>query len=298
MMRKFIVLLILIPFLVGFDTRNSIVPSAEIRSGGPGKDGIPALFNPEFIDSDQASYLRPDDRVLGIELAGEARAYPIRLLNWHELVNDVVGESAILISYCPLCGTGMAFDRSIHHEIYEFGVSGKLYNSDVLFYDKKTDSLWSQIRMEAISGPMVSQKLNQLRVTHTTWEKWKSGHPKTRVLSLNTGYSRDYGRDPYAGYGQVTRLYFPVNNKDSRLHSKDWVLGIEINGHTKAYPFVLLGKLEMPIRDKVGGQEIDIYFDKEGSSGYITDQEGEIIPTVQAYWFAWAAFHPDTELHM
>jgi len=141
--KKYIHIFLFITFLflqLGFDYAQHSIPINEIHSGGPDKDGIPALVDPEFISGDEVKYLKTSDRILGLSINGEAKAYPIRILNWHELVNDRVGEKEVLVSYCPLCGTGMAFDARIDGKRFLFGVSGKLYNSDVLMYDKQTES--------------------------------------------------------------------------------------------------------------------------------------------------------------
>jgi len=283
--------------LFGFDYSKHNIPLNEIHDGGPPKDGIPALYDPEFILADDAKYLNPKDRVLGISLNGEAKAYPIRILNWHELVNDRVGGENVLISYCPLCGTGMVFEADIKGERYLFGVSGKLYNSDVLFYDKKTESLWSQIRMEAVTGPMTGQKLKLLPAEHTTWEAWRSKHPDTLVLSDKTGHFRDYSNNPYAGYGRSSEIYFPVNHQDNRLPGKEWIVGVVINSQAKAYSFESLKREEAGVKDTIGEEKITIHYDKKSESAVVKNNDGEIIPSVQAYWFAWRAFYPRTELY-
>lgn len=282
--------------LLGFDYSIHSIPLNEIHDGGPPKDGIPALYDPEFTSAQEAGYLEQTDRVLGLMLNGEAKAYPIRILNWHELVNDRVGGENILVSYCPLCGTGMVFEVDIKGERFLFGVSGKLYNSDVLFYDKKTESLWSQIKMEAVTGTMTGQKLKLLPAEHTTWEAWRSKHPDTLVLSTNTGHFRDYSKDPYSGYGGSPGIYFPVNHKDNRLPVKEWVVGIVIDGQTKAYSFERLRKEDDPVKDVFAGKEIAIRYNKNADSAVIEDRDGQVIPSVQAYWFAWRAFYPQTEL--
>ena len=133
----------------GFDVGNASIPVDEILPGGPPRDGIPAIDNPVFMDAQKATFLSEDDRVIGIARHGITRAYPIAILNWHEIVNDRIGQESIVVTYCPLCGTGMVFAAG---SALSFGVSGLLYNSDVLMYDRQTDSLWSQLKMEAVSG--------------------------------------------------------------------------------------------------------------------------------------------------
>jgi len=280
----------------GGDFSKHSIPLNEIYDGGPPKDGIPALFDPGFVSADEADFLRPADRILGLEVGGEAKAYPIKILNWHELVNDHVGGKSVLVSYCPLCGTGMAYDAVIDGKRFLFGVSGKLYNSNVLFYDKETESLWSQLKMEAVTGSMTGKKLQLLPLEHTTWSDWQRRHPQTKVLSLKTGHRRDYFRDPYGDYERNRRIFFPVAHEDARLHPKAWVIGVIINGQAKAYPFQALAQESGPVEDEAGGKKILIDYDTENASAVITDMRGEIIPSVQLYWFAWAAFYPETEL--
>ncbi|OGW84187.1 MAG: hypothetical protein A2Z83_03405 [Omnitrophica bacterium GWA2_52_8] len=277
----------------GGDFSKHSIPLNEIYDGGPPKDGIPALFDPEFVSADEADFLRPADRILGLEAGGEAKAYPIKILNWHELVNDHVGGKSVLVSYCPLCGTGMAYDAVIDGKRFLFGVSGKLYNSNVLFYDRVTESLWSQLMMEAVTGPMTGEKLRLLPLEHTTWADWKRKHPQTKALSLKTGHSRDYFRDPYGDYEQNNRIFFPVAHEDSRLSRKAWVVGVIINKQAKAYP---LESLLPEVSDEIAGQKIRIEYDSKSRSAVVRNEQGEVMPSVQAYWFAWAAFYPETEL--
>ena len=280
----------------GFDTSNSSVPVDEIMAGGPPKDGIPALTDPELLDAADATYMQPDDRVMGIEIDGIARAYPISILNWHEIVNDQINNQRYAVTYCPLCGTGMVFDSNVGGQVTDFGVSGLLYNSDVLLYDRNTDSLWSQIMAEAISGELVGEKLKAIPVSQTTWRDWLERYPDTQVLSTNTGYSRDYNRNPYRGYEQSRQLYFGVNNKaPENYHPKEQVIGLEINGVYKAYPFVELEKYgRSRFQDTVNGVSITVEWDSTNQSVTLSNSEGVRIAGIQGFWFAWFAFHPDT----
>lgn len=284
-------------FLSGFDYSKHNIPISEIHSGGPAKDGIPALYDPKFILASEANYLNPSDRVLGLRLKGEAKAYPIRILNWHELVNDTVGGKDVLVSYCPLCGTGMAFDANIDGKKFLFGVSGKLYNSDVLMYDKETESLWSQIKMEAVTGSMTGTRLTLLPLAHTTWDAWKTEYPDTKVLSKKTGHFRNYDDSPYSSYETSNQIMFPVKHKDDRLSRKEWVLGVVINDEAKAYSFKRLRKERISVKDAVGGRDIVVVYDEENQSAVIIDDQGNIVPATQVYWFAWVTFYPDTGLY-
>ncbi|CAM4231728.1 DUF3179 domain-containing protein [Gillisia limnaea] len=183
----------------GFDLGNASIPIAEIKDGGPPKDGIPSIDAPVFIKAQQAS-LKADDRILGVKENGIAKAYPINILNFHEIVNDNFNGKSVVITYCPLCGSGIAFDAEIDGKALEFGVSGLLYNSDVLLYDRLTESLWSQLEYKAVSGPMAGKELKILNTANTTWKNWKEKNPETLVLSEKTGFKRDYSLNPYPGY--------------------------------------------------------------------------------------------------
>lgn len=281
----------------GFVLDGALVAEEEIRQGGPPRDGIPSLDYPEIIAADEARYLREKDRVLGVTIDGVARAYPIRILNYHEIVNDIVAGKGVAVTYCPLCGTGVVFDAERDGVILEFGVSGLLYNSDVLLYDRKSDSLWSQIMRTAISGPMKGEKLTVLPVSHTSWRDWLARHPHTEVLSDDTGFRRNYRVNPYAGYSGTGQIYFPVSGEDQRYRRKERVLGIEIDGHFKAYPFQELEKSPPSFEDQFRGVEFIVNFDEENDSASVTNDAGEELPTMLAFWFAWYAFHPGTEVY-
>ena len=280
----------------GFDLSNASIPVEEILAGGPPKDGIPALTNPVLLNALDATYLRPYDRVIGIELDGIARAYPISILNWHEIVNDKINKQQYAITFCPLCGTGVAFSSEVAGTVSEFGVSGLLYNSDVLLYDRNTESLWSQILGEAVSGKMLGEKLHAIPIIHTTWRDWLSRHPQTQVLSTETGYSRDYSRNPYLGYEQSRQLFFSVKNiAPDNYHPKEQVFGLEINGVYKAYPFIELEKNgHSRFKDTVNGISVTINWDSTNQSVTLTNSSGVKIAGIQGFWFAWFAFHPDT----
>ncbi|MDQ3536054.1 MAG: DUF3179 domain-containing protein, partial [Bacteroidota bacterium] len=184
-----------------FDISNTTISANEIKDGGPPRDGIPAIDKPEFKKASDIK-LDEDTRVLGVIVNGIAKAYPISIMNYHEIVNDHFGGKPVVVTYCPLCGSGIAFDASIENNTRTFGVSGLLYNSDMLLYDRQTESLWSQIMMEAVSGPLVKSKLQMIPTMNTSWEEWKKKHPQTFVLTENTGYTRDYSKNPYPGYIQ------------------------------------------------------------------------------------------------
>ena len=281
----------------GFLLDDALIPTQEIRSGGPPRDGIPSLDNPLFVTADKARFLRPNDRILGVELNGIERAYPIRILNFHEIVNDIIDGQPLVITYCPLCGSGMAFESTIDGKHLKFGVSGLLYNSDVLLYDRQSASLWSQIAKTAVTGKMKGTKLNAIPVAHTTWRDWRTRHPETKVLSTETGFRRNYKVDPYPNYGRDRRLYFPVAQEDRRYSRKAMVMGLETGGQFKAYPFSELKKSASQFTDTFQGQQFEVYYDNRNQTARILDANGDEIPTLIAFWFAWYAFHPGTEVY-
>lgn len=281
----------------GFDLTGALVPAAQIESGGPPRDGIPAIDRPKFVKADEARFLQGDDRVLGVARNGIAKAYPVRILNWHEIVNDSFGAERIAVTFCPLCGTGIAYVSQAGGKLLSFGVSGLLYNSDVLLYDRQTQSLWSQILAQAVSGPLKGAKLTPVALSHTSWADWKKRHPDTLVLSTDTGFTRDYGRDPYAGYAQDPTILFPVTGQSPRYQAKEPVIGVEVGGKFKAYPFVELAKAKGGrVTDSLGGKPLTVRFDPEHRTGTVFDAQGKEIPSVIVYWFAWYAFHHDTEV--
>jgi hypothetical protein len=280
--------------LAGFDLEPSLVPSGQIISGGPPKDGIPALTNPKIESAASANeWLRPWDRILAVSVNGRHRAYPVRILNWHEIVNDRIDGKAFVVTYCPLCGSGVVFDTQ-----ETFGVSGLLYQSDVLLYDKKTESLWSQLMAQAVTGPRIGERLKTLPVTLSTWEAWRKQHPKGSVLSRRTGYRRDYSRDPYQNYDLTDEIFFPVGHSDDRLHAKAWVIALASGGKARAWHVDAVARAG-ELRENWNGRDIIVRYNKEADSVKTLDAaSGDVLPATTLYWFAWAAFHPDTELYL
>ncbi len=284
--------------LSGFDYSRHSIPLDEISDGGPGKDGIPSIDNPRFLTAEEAdgSMLRDADRVLGFSYNGHTRAYPVKILNWHEIVNDQVGGQPVVVSFCPLCGTGMVFDANVKNRKLKFGVSGLLYQSDMLLYDHQTESLWSQIKSEAVTGPMTGTRLKLLASMHTNWGSWKKKHPQTMVLSEKTGFQRPYDRDPYQGYESNSRLMFDVGLMNSKYPPKEKVIGIEMDGKAKVYPFSELSRTRSPVQDVFNNIKIQIFYDKVTRTAVIKDSKNKELPSVVGFWFAWFAFHPETKV--
>ena len=283
------------PVRNGFDLADASIPHDEILAGGPPRDGIPAIHNPKFLDANQAEFLQPDDRVLALTVGGQARAYPVRILDWHEIVNDQVGQTRFAVTYCPLCGSGVVFRAQAGGQKLSFGVSGLLYKSDVLLYDRETESLWSQILRRAVSGPLKGARLESIPAVHTTWRDWKNRHPDGLVLSTETGHERDYSRSPYGDYDSSRALYFPVGPEAPRFHPKEPVLGVESRGRFKAYPFSELRKNgAAEVRDVVGETEVVVLWNESESAAEL--RENEDAESLRLFWFAWHAFHPETEI--
>ncbi len=278
----------------GFDLSTTSVPAREILSGGPARDGIPALTHPRVVPAAESPW-KDDETVIGVSLNGESRAYPIAILDWHELVNDTLGGQPILVSYCPLCGTGMVFEREIGGRVRSFGVSGLLYQSDVLLYDRGSESLWSQIASEAISGPERGTRLEIMRSSQMSWGEWRERHPDTTVLSAETGHRRDYGRSPYRGYATSPRLYFPAPI-DARYHPKTPTLGLRTReGATRAYPAPELSANGGRVTEMFAGHQVQIAYDSATRTFEVEAPAG--VEVIEGYWFAWAAFHPDSTVY-
>ncbi|THB72549.1 MAG: DUF3179 domain-containing protein [Gammaproteobacteria bacterium] len=279
----------------GFDLTNATINKDEILFGGPPRDGIPAINSPNFLTIEKIDYLRDKDIVLSVKSGDVVRAYPTRILVWHEIVNDVVAGKPVVVTYCPLCGTGMVFDRMVDGRLRTFGVSGLLYQSDVLMYDRETESLWSQLAMKGVSGDGVDVKLKWLPSEHLTWKAWKEKYPHGEVLSMDTGFSRNYGARAYASYFDSDVIMFPVPQTRKELANKEKVLGVIINGKPKAYP--LSGfKVGQVVKDDLGGVKISVSYDGDRQYPLVTDAKGQDITSVVVFWFAWQAFYPNTEL--
>jgi len=285
--------------LNGFNLNGALIAPKDIHRGGPPRDGIPSIDHPKFKKASEYKDFGNNSQMLGVFYNGIAKAYPIRILDWHEIVNDQYRGKPIAITYCPLCGSGMAFETDLSDgKSTEFGVSGLLYNSDVLLYDRSTNSLWSQIMGKAISGPLKGQELEPVSTQRTTLGAWKALHPETLILTKQTGFNRDYNRSPYGSYDTDNRTFFPVANSDNTFHKKEWVIGIESNGVYKAYSIKRLAKLSnQKLVDKVGGESFTITWDKKAENVFIKNSNGKEVVGFQMFWFAWAPFHPDTQIY-
>jgi len=273
------------------------VPLYEIRGGGPPKDGIPPIDNPEFVSVSEAEVA--DDVVgIAVSIGGDDRFYPFNILVWHEIVNDTFGDQRVLISYCPLCLSGIVFDPVVQGERVEFGTSGKLWNSNLVMYDRKTDSLWSQVLGEAILGEMTGTQLNVLPSDQIKFGNWKAQHPDGKVLSQNTGVFRDYTDDPYGDYYTTPGTFFSLTNRDDRLPDKTFVLGVVINSEAKAYVPAAVERAGR-FTDTVGGKRIIVEWQDDIGAVRMFDRDNpeERINPFANFWFSWAAAHPETDVY-
>lgn len=263
-----------------------------VFQGCPSRDCIPSIDRPQFLNAADADFLDADDLVLSITHASITRAYPTRILDRHEIVNDYFGETPVAVTYCPLCGSGLAFIRMLDGTTVELGVSGLLHNNDLIMYDRKTHSLWQQITGEAIAGPKRGSKLEPLPATMSLWADWKSAHPDAEVLAPPKD-PKNYSKAAYGDYASSDRLLFPVSAQDARIHVKKIVYGIEVNTQSIAVESEWLlqnGHWEHKINDQI------LRLEANSSGGIIGTLDGQPIPIHRMYWFAWYSFHPDTAL--
>jgi hypothetical protein len=278
----------------GFDVTERSVPLERIVSGGPGKDDIPAIDEPRFLSAGQADFLADDDLVIGVVGTTTAKAYPLRILTWHEVVNDHLDDTAVAVTFCPLTASALVFDRRIDGREHSFGVSGWLYENNVLMYDRATDSLWSQLGGGAVAGVATGTQLVHVASLRTSWQSWKEAHPATLVLSPDSGVRRDYARNPYRLYELSGSPMFEPARLDARVQAKELVLGVSVGSERKAYPFIELEVAGVrSITDRVGDHDITVHFD--GQNAYATSTGG-VVDAFMVYWFAWSVFHPATDI--
>ena len=314
-----------------------LIKKDEIFDGGPGKDGIPSVDNPQFTDVGGSSYLLDNDLVIGISIGGVLRAYPHPILDWHEIVNDEINGKKLAITYCPLTGSAIAWNRQGTVANSTFGVSGLLYNSNLIPYDRGSESNWSQMKLQCVNGSLIGREIETSKIIETTYKTWREMYPASKILSTNTGFGRQYGNYPYGGYRTNNDLIFPVNLEDNRLQKKVRVLGLIERSETIAFPinsfeggisiknvtfggkdFVVIGSsgknyaaaykrkldngttLEFTITQ---GELPVVMMDNEGTKWDIFGEAiegpraGESLQQAKAfiaYWFAWAAFYPNT----
>lgn len=258
----------------------------NLVGGGPPKDGIPSIDNPVYLSAEEAN-LAPDELVFGIDYRGEVLAFPQDIMYWHEIVNENIGGEKVSVTYCPLTGSIIGYKGK------ELGVSGKLYNSNLVMYDRASDARVPQILGAGIEGSLEGEFLEKFPVVVTTWGKWKAQHPTTKVLSRETGFDRDYDRNPYPGYDDALRVWFPLAARSDKFETKKIVYGIKHNGEELAVPkaeFRQVGEDTVAL----GGESVTLkYNEKLDVVQAFADEE---LPAIPVYWFAWYAYYPDTKV--
>ncbi|MCK0135920.1 DUF3179 domain-containing protein [Arenibacter sp. S6351L] len=311
------------------------IPKTEVFDGGPGKDGIPALDHPKFTNVQNIDYLNDTDLVIGIKNGEEIKAYPHAILDWHEIVNDNISNVLVAVTYCPLTGTGIGWNRRVKGTVTTFGVSGLLYNTNLIPYDRATGSNWSQILNESVNGSLIGEKIDLISLFETDWKTWKSLFPNSQILSSDTGFSRTYGVSPYGDYNtNNSRFLFPVA-KDPRLPAKERVHAIIDDEDAKTYRFasftanniirdsfkgkeyIIVGNVNFIVSFQLNAEESSLNFEYvyNGSESLIKDSEGnewnifgeaisgpkaggflESSSSFMGFWFSIPAFY-NTEIY-
>lgn len=274
-------------FGLSTDTSKSIIDIGLVLSGGPGKNGIPAINNPKFTNIIN-SEVDDDTRGILVFIDGIKRFYPYSILVWHEIVNDNIGDKYFSVTFCPLCDSGIVFNRRVRDSILQFGVSGLLFESNLLMYDLETESLWSQAAGEAVVGEYSGTELDIFPLQVITFSELKNKHPDSSVLSTDTGYSRNYSSTPYGGYLDTEDTVFPTSFKDKRFSAKELFYVFPFN--KKSY--------SIRYKDIEEGEHIavskNIEFQIKRNGGEITIMNDEnIIPGYFELWFSWSIHHED-----
>jgi hypothetical protein len=293
------------------DFSKHLVPVAEFQSGGPPRDGIPPIDRPRYTRAGDVDFLADREPVILVEADGDSRAFPLQILTWHEIVNAQIGDTPVAVTFCPLCNTAIAFDRRVDGDILDFGTTGKLRDSDLVMYDRQTESWWQQFSGEALVGELAGKKLRQVPARMMSWREFRRDHPEGLVLNRDTGFARDYGRNPYPGYDDVesSPIFAARNEDDRRLPPKERVVYVEAGDRAYAVPFVsLAAKRVVEIETEEGLIQVRwragvvSALDRQaisksrdvGAANVLL--EGEPIPFTEPFWFAVAAFRPDIEI--
>lgn len=321
----------------GNTSSDWLIPFSEVKDGGPGKDGIPSIDSPRFISMSDASFLNDDDLVVGIVNGDEVKAYPHKILDWHEIVNDELNNEFVTINYCPLTGTAFGWSSLADGVKSTFGVSGLLYNTNLILYDRNTDSYWPQLKLQCANGELIGDKPSLHNVVETNWETWKTLYPNTKVLSLETGFSRNYNNYPYGDYKTNQDFFiFTASPSNDALPNKERIYAIIDEDVSKVYQFqtfnggkvindvfhgtnyLVVGNENLINSFELNASQSNLIFeyDLNNSEVFFTDDEGnkwsvfgkaidgprtgEILKasnSVVSFWFAIAAFYPNPEIY-
>ena len=272
------------------DASKSSIDLNLVLSGGPGKDGIPAINNPKFTNIINSNTHNETRGILFNSTdKTKSKFYPYSILVWHEIVNDVVDETPISITFCPLCDSGIVFDRRVDGEVLNFGVSGLLYESNLLMYDNETESLWSQALGESVVGHYTGTKLTILPLQVITFKELKAKYPDAQVLSTDTGFQRDYTNTPYSGYADSEDTYFPISFKDNRYNAKDPFFIIPISEYSFALQYREFDNGVKIFNTKIG----EITIRRDGDEIFAMLDDGTNLPGYFEYWFSWATHHQE-----
>lgn len=295
------------------DFSKHTVPLDEFWSVVPVKDGIPPIDEPRFVSVEEADeWLEAREPVIEIQVGDAARAYPLQILIWHEIVNDEIGGIPVVVTFCPLCYTALAFERTVDGHVLDFGTTGNLRHSDLVMYDRQTETWWQQFGGEAVVGELARKELVRVPAAIVAWDDFASRHPDGLVLSRDTGYDKYYGVNPYGGYDRVDRPpMFPAGGEDDRLLPKERVVLLERDEETVAVPFSALAEKNR-IEVEVGGETVEVLWlggvrsslgdpsiarAEEGGGADVRSLEtGERVPFDTPFWFAVAAFRPDARI--
>ena len=287
------------------------VPLTEFQSGGPGKDGIPALDHPRFAPASTVDWLALREPVIELVVGRDMRAYPLQILIWHEIVNDRVGGVPVAVTFCPLCNTALAFDRRVRGRTLSFGTTGNLRNSDLVMYDRQTETWWQQFGGEALVGRYAGTRLRQLPARIVAWREFERRYPHSFVLTRQTGFSRPYGENPYSGYDDVSSPpFFPAaHGGDHRLQPKERVVFLERGRDAVVVPFSVLQRRRL-VRVTVGGHQLVVRWrggiasaldshsiprGRDVGAATVTEH-GKPVVFEEPFWFAVAAFRPNVRI--
>ncbi len=267
------------------DFEKRTVDLSEIMSGGPPRDGIPAVDHPRHTSTEEAGeWLDPDEPVIAVELGGEARAYPLQILIWHEIANDELGGTPIAVTFCPLCNSAIVFDRRFDEAVLDFGTTGRLRLSDLVMYDRQTETWWQQLTGEGIIGEHAGRELVRLPAAIVAWNDFRTAFPSGSVLSRETGHTRPYGSNPYSGYDSATRPFLFLRTPDPRLPAMERVLHVTAGGAERIYPFGSFTD-EPVINDEVGGEPV-VVLSRRGTLSVLDKSriaDSRRIPSAAAY---------------
>ncbi len=320
------------------NTNEWLIPISSVRDGGPGKDGIPSVDSPKFAAIENTQYLRDNELVLVRKSGNVVRVYPHQVLDWHEIINDQTSNDKLAVSYCPLTGSGMGWNRELYDGyVTTFGVSGLLYKSNLMPYDRRSNSTWSQLRLDCVNGSLIGTEAKFIQLVETNWKTVKIMYPSAEVLTTDTGFERPYGVYPYGDYKESDRLIFTVGIVDDRLDRKERVLALINDNASKVYRFEDFEDGTKIIEDNIGNHDYiiignktqnyivaflkpegDISFSSLTNAGDIIMEDslgnkwnifGEAVDGPDsgmiltspvnfiAYWFSVAAFYPEVEIY-